>query len=85
MIPVGIAQASSIMVGNNIGAKDITAAKVYAKMCVLTAMLWAVAIVIFLNLMKGTVISVFSSNEAVNYTIGSAFPVLSLFVFFDCI
>ena len=66
MIPVGISQASGIMVGNNIGAKDITAARVYAKMCILTALAWAIAIVVFLNALKGTVISVFSSNEAVN-------------------
>ena len=51
MIPVGIAQAASIMVGNNIGAKKITAGMVYAKMCVLTSIIWGVGSVLVLNLM----------------------------------
>ena len=54
-------------------------------MCVITSLAWAIVIVIFVNALKGTIISVFSNDEGINQTIASAFPVLSIFVFFDCI
>ena len=85
MIPVGIAQASSITVGNNIGSKNIRAGVVYAKMCVLTSIIWAVGTVIFLNALQGTVISVFSKSPQVNQILASSFGIISVFVFFDCV
>ncbi|CDW78027.1 na+-driven multidrug efflux pump [Stylonychia lemnae] len=85
MIPVGIAQASSITVGNNIGSKNIQTGMVYAKMCVLTSVIWAAGTVIFLNAMQGTVISVFSNSSEVNSILAKSFPIISVFVFFDCV
>ena len=49
MIPVGIAIASGILVGNMVGAGNIEGAKIYAKMCTLSSAIWAVGSVIFIN------------------------------------
>lgn len=69
MIPVGISQAATILVGNNIGAKNIEGAKVYAKNCTTTAFIWAAGSVIFINVLRGPVINIFSSSPAVNEVI----------------
>jgi MATE family multidrug resistance protein len=84
MIPVGIAIASNIMVGNNIGANEVHVAKYYAKMCNLTAFIWAVASVFFMNVLRSSFISIFSSSQGVNDLIVQAYALLSVFVFFDC-
>eukprot|EP00347_Sterkiella_histriomuscorum_P022093 403331703 len=85
MIPVGIAQAASIMVGNNIGAKNVKAGKIYAQMCVLTSVIWGVGTVFVLILLRDVVIRVFSDSKTVNAIIAQAFPIISIFVFFDCV
>jgi Na+-driven multidrug efflux pump len=51
MIPVGISISTSILVGNNIGAYKLEAAKYYAKMCFLTALIWSVLSVLVVLLL----------------------------------
>ena len=46
MVPVGIAIATNVLVGNNIGAYRIDVAKFYAKMCFLAGFVWAIASVL---------------------------------------
>lgn len=62
MIPVGISISSIILVGNMIGANNIKGAIVYAKMCTLTAFIWALGSVLFINILQGQVIGIFSSD-----------------------
>ncbi len=50
MIPVGIAISSMILVGNMIGAKNVAGAKIYAKYCSLTGLIWAIASVLVINI-----------------------------------
>ena len=85
MIPLGIAIAATILVGNMIGAKDIEGAIIFAKNATYTACIWAIGSVIFLNLLQTPVLHVFSASASVNSIIESAFPIISLFVFFDCV
>lgn len=84
MIPVGIAVSASILIGNNIGALNINAAKTYAKYCTLTAHIWAVFTVIVINLASDGVLMVFGSTPAVNDLIMKAYATISVFCFFDC-
>ena len=46
MVPVGIAIATNVLVGNNIGAFKIELAKFYARMCFLAGFVWAIASVL---------------------------------------
>lgn len=46
MVPVGIAIATNVLVGNKIGAFKLEQAKLYAKMCFLAGFIWAVASVL---------------------------------------
>ena len=85
MIPVGIAISGIILVGNNIGSKNIEAAITYAKYCTLTGFIWAFASVLVINLAQTPIIGVFSSSPTVNDKIQQAFAVISIFVFFDCV
>jgi MATE family multidrug resistance protein len=84
MIPVGISISTSILVGNNIGAYNLEAAKFYAKMCFITALIWSVLSVLVVVLLKDLMISMFSSEADVNTEIEKAYLTLSVFVFFDC-
>ncbi|CDW84612.1 na+-driven multidrug efflux pump [Stylonychia lemnae] len=85
MIPVGLSISSVILVGNMIGANNPNGAKLYAKMCTLSAFIWALASVAFINLLQGQVIGIFSSSVSVNELILRAFNIISIFVFFDCV
>ena len=62
MIPLGIAIAATILVGNMIGAKNINGAIIFAKNATVTACIWAIGSVIFLNALQTPVIHVFSAS-----------------------
>jgi MATE family multidrug resistance protein len=85
MIPVGIASAAMILVGNMIGAKNIEGGKKYAKMCMVTAGIWALGSVALLNFMSTFVIRIFGTADDVNDVILKSFVILSVYVFFDCV
>jgi MATE family multidrug resistance protein len=85
MIPVAIAMGAVILVGNMIGAKNVYGAKYYAKMCIMMAGIWALGSVIFINSLQGIVVWAFGTGPEVNEVIISAFPVLSVYVMFDCL
>ena len=51
MIPCGISVAAVILVGNNIGAKNIKHAQDYTKMCTVTAFVWALGSVLLVNIL----------------------------------
>jgi len=51
MIPVGLAISSTVLVGNMIGANNVPAAKLYANMCTLSAFIWALGSVAFINIL----------------------------------
>ena len=85
MIPVGIMIATNVLVGNNIGAFKIETAKFYAKMCFLSGLIWALASVIAVALLKWPLIDVFTADEDVKDKIAYAIPILNIFIFFDCL
>lgn len=51
MIPVGLSTSAVILVGNMIGARNISGAVIYAKMITLTGVIWAVGSVVFINVL----------------------------------
>lgn len=51
MIPVGLAISSVILVGNMIGSNNVEGARIYAKWCTVSAFIWAIASVLFINLL----------------------------------
>lgn len=85
MIPVGLAQACIIMVGNNIGAKNIAMAKTYAKFCTVTALSWGLLSVALMLIFGESLIRIFSSNEEVVNTVLEVYACLWLYVFVDCV
>src|SRR5437016_2847098 len=66
MIPLGISVASSVLVGNFIGAGDISESKYYTKMCLLTGLIWSFLSILVMNVLKSPIITIFSSSESVN-------------------
>ena len=84
MIPVGISISTNVLVGNNIGANNVKAARYYAKMCFLTALLWSFASIITALAFKNMLMNMFSSEEDVNLEISKAYGIVSIFIFFDC-
>jgi Na+-driven multidrug efflux pump len=62
MIPNAVALPAVILVGNYVGAKKIESAKFYAKMCFLTALIWAIGSVFLINVLKNPIISVFNTQ-----------------------
>lgn len=65
MIPVGIQVAASILVGNNVGANRVVVGQEYAKMCVKTAVAWALGTILLLVLFREQFLSVFSTDAEV--------------------
>ena len=84
-IPFGVLTASSVVVGNSIGAKNIEAAKIYMNMTFITSFAWAFISVSLLVLFKDFIISVFSSSEEVNALIQSVFAYFWLNILMDYI
>lgn len=85
MIPVGISMASVILVGSNIGIRNIQHAQDYARISTCIAILLAIGNVTLVNLTIDKLIHLFSSSPQVNNIIQKAYPILSIFVFFDCL
>ena len=78
-------QAATICVGNYIGAKNLPAAKMYAKMSVVCAFTYAIISVSILIIFKEPMIYLFSSSEEVNYQIRLVFGYLWMAIFIDYI
>jgi|LauGreDrversion4_2_1035121.scaffolds.fasta_scaffold2706655_1 Na+-driven multidrug efflux pump len=70
MIPVGIQVSASVLTGNNVGANKITVAKEYAQMCVRTAIIWAIAMIGILIVMRDPFTSIFTNDSEVFNIIG---------------
>ena len=64
MVPVGIAIATNVLVGNNIGAFKIELAKFYARMCFLAGFVWAIASVLAIWLFQNQLIELFTTDPA---------------------
>ena len=85
MIPVGIMSSASILVGNNVGANKIAVGKEYAFLCVKTAIIWAMGTIALLVLFRDPFVSIFTTQADVRLVIDTAYPVVLIYVFFDCI
>jgi len=62
MVPVGIAVSTGILVGNNIGANNVKAARYYSKINFTIAGIWSICMVILLNSLKPTIAEFFAKN-----------------------
>lgn len=85
MIPVGITMSSQIMVGNNIGANRVPVARVYALMCFKTAVIWALCTIAILVVFRPLILGVFTGNQSVIDIITSIYPLVMIYVIFDCV
>lgn len=85
MIPVGIQVAATVLTGNNVGGNRIAVAKAYAGMCVKTAIIWAMGTIFLLVLFKTPFTGLFTTDDSVFAIIGKAYPVILIYVFFDCV
>ncbi|CDW78129.1 multidrug and toxin extrusion protein 2 [Stylonychia lemnae] len=85
MIPVGLSQASSVMVGNMIGKKNIQGARVYGQMCSLTSFAWGCASVLVMAIFGEQIVRLFSSSESVRNLVTEAFLMIWLYILFDCL
>lgn len=62
MIPVGLSQATSISVGNNVGKKDTHAAKKFAFVCTLFSLGWAALSVTIMLVFDDMIINLFTES-----------------------
>lgn len=84
-IPVGIMISSTVFVGNFVGANKIPTAKAYAKTCVKSAAIWGLATIVLLQLLQTQFIGIFTNDDIVKGIIFEAYPIIMLYVLFDCI
>ena len=83
MVPMGISVASTTLVGNAIGGRDIPLAKQMSRICVYCGIFCEV-IVCFLILYFGkSFIELFSVNEQILLICERTIPILAVFHFFD--
>lgn len=75
--------AASVVVGNSIGAKNISAAKIYMNMSFTSASLWACISVTLLILFKDALIRLFTSSAEVNVLINTAFTYIWMNIVMD--
>lgn len=85
MIPVGITLSAQIMVGNNIGANKVSVAKVYGLMFFKTTLIWALCTVTILVVFRNLILGVFTSDQSVIDLIKSVYPLIMMYVLFDCV
>eukprot|EP00347_Sterkiella_histriomuscorum_P017497 403349125 len=85
MIPLGVSQASGVLVGNQIGAQNVQGARMLINMTVLTGFLWGMFNILIMFTLKEQIIHLFSSSESVNTYIVEIFKIFSIFVFVDCL
>ena len=83
MVPVGISIATTIMIGNNIGAMRTDVAKFYAKIGGGITFTWAIFIVIVLNIFTKPIISLFNSHDSVTDIVVANFYIVSIYILFD--
>lgn len=62
MIPVGISIATTITIGNNIGAMKVDVARFFAKIGGAITFSWAILIVVVLNIFTRPIINLFNSH-----------------------
>lgn len=63
MIPVGIAIATNVLVGNNIGANRLDLAKYYAKMCFTAGLIWAILSVAVVAILQKQIVAIFTDDQ----------------------
>lgn len=85
MIPVGLMVSASILVGNNIGANKVEVGKAYAHLCVRTAAILACGTILLLILLKVPFVSIFSHESTVQSMVYTAWPIMCVYVFVDCV
>ena len=83
MIPVGVATASSILIGQNIGSDNIRAIKHYYRVCMFCAAFLGMAQILILVPARDFIIQIFTSEAAVVEQMQLAWAVFMIFVFFD--
>lgn len=85
MIPIGIAQAAGIFVGNSIGEGNIKNGKIYANTSSLSGVIWGILSLIIMHAFKQTIVFGYSSDAAVNQLVIEAYWMLSYYVLIDCV
>lgn len=84
MIPVGLSGATTFIIGQYMGRGQIKIAKRVAGLCYIITMSWAFLSCLILYLCRGQIIKFQTSNEEIQKVLKSAWSILQLFVFFDC-
>jgi len=83
MVPVGIATASSILIGQNIGLNNIRAIKHYYQVCMYFSAFVGILQIVLLVPARDYIIGIFTSEPAVVEQMQLAWFVFMFFVFFD--
>ena len=63
MVPVGLAMASTILIGQNIGARNIRAIKHYYNVCILLAVFLGIMQILILIPARDKIIAIFTQEE----------------------
>lgn len=85
MIPVGISMASSILVGQKIGSRNMREAKIYAKMSVFSAFLWGIFFMILMGMLRPYLSKAFTNKDEVNSLVNDIYPLIMVYVLMDCL
>jgi len=85
MMPVGIGNAATILVGNKLGGRNVAEAKQYAKLCVVINFGASVVLELTMLIFRKEVGQIFSSSPHVQELIGSVIPIIVFANVFDVI
>jgi MATE family multidrug resistance protein len=84
MMPLGVAQSVSVLVGNMIGAKNIHGARIYSRMGSMFAFTTGLFSLLVMFVFEDQFISMFSSSVEVNQIIKDIYFMLLLFTLLEC-
>jgi len=84
MIPVGLSVASSYLIGNLVGKKDVVNAKLSYNLCMSIAFVWSLMSMLLVWTFEDQIQNVYTNDDTVKKVMEKAWFVLTIFVFFDC-
>lgn len=85
MLPLGISFASSCLVGNYIGARNIALAKRFANLTIIFNVVCTVVVIIFFYIFKGQLARLFTTEPEVVAIVDEVLWIICIYIFFDTI
>lgn len=84
MIPVGLMSATNYLVGMYIGKNRVDLAKKIGCLLFVITLAWSFSSMVIVYIWRDTIMGIYTCDESIKSVMTSAWGVISIFVFFDC-